>query len=380
MKILLDAGHGKGSNYNRGSKFGNEGDNNFKFSLILKRELEKYGFIVGLTRPVDTVGNDDDLYRRGSMGAGYDLFLSLHTNAGGGTGVEIYNDVNRGNYNLADKLCKTLASVQGITNRGVKHKYWGSDDYYGVLRFNKAKAGMLVEHCFHDNYKECKWYYENMEKIATAEAKCIADFYGKTKISGNSTESEDMEIMERLKDEKYLINGNYSIDSLPWGCDDKKNLGTTKEYVGKVVTVTRKWDSYWYVKELGGFVDHRAFEKVENVNINATVKNSGYSVDTLPWGMKGFERKSVTGEHIGKSVKLIARYSAYYLADGLGWIDEKAFGLEKKEKKPVKKSAKELAREVVEGKWGNGQERKDRLTKAGYDYDEVQREVNKIAN
>lgn len=37
-----------------------------------------------------------------------------------------------------------------------------------------------------------------------------------------------------------------------------------------------------------------------------------------------------------------------------------------------------IAKEVLQGKWGNGLNRYDRLTKAGYNYDEVQREVNKI--
>lgn len=37
-----------------------------------------------------------------------------------------------------------------------------------------------------------------------------------------------------------------------------------------------------------------------------------------------------------------------------------------------------VAREVINGDWGNGQERKDRLTQAGYNYDEVQNRVNEI--
>ncbi|HCC35339.1 MAG TPA: hypothetical protein DEQ02_06770, partial [Ruminococcaceae bacterium] len=44
-----------------------------------------------------------------------------------------------------------------------------------------------------------------------------------------------------------------------------------------------------------------------------------------------------------------------------------------------KKSNAELAAEVLAGKWGNGAERKARLTQAGYDYDAVQAIVNKTA-
>ena len=43
-----------------------------------------------------------------------------------------------------------------------------------------------------------------------------------------------------------------------------------------------------------------------------------------------------------------------------------------------KKSNEEIAKEVIQGKWGNGQDRKDRLTKAGYDYNTVQSLVNKM--
>ncbi|MEI2987506.1 MAG: hypothetical protein V8T22_00345 [Oscillospiraceae bacterium] len=44
----------------------------------------------------------------------------------------------------------------------------------------------------------------------------------------------------------------------------------------------------------------------------------------------------------------------------------------------AKKSVDEVTREVIQGKWGNGAERKKRLTDAGYDYNEVQKKVNTI--
>lgn len=42
------------------------------------------------------------------------------------------------------------------------------------------------------------------------------------------------------------------------------------------------------------------------------------------------------------------------------------------------KSVDELAREVINGKWGNGSARKKKLTAAGYDYDAVQKRVNEL--
>lgn len=43
-----------------------------------------------------------------------------------------------------------------------------------------------------------------------------------------------------------------------------------------------------------------------------------------------------------------------------------------------KKTVEEIACEVIRGKWGNSEERREKITAAGYDYDEVQKIVNKL--
>lgn len=43
-----------------------------------------------------------------------------------------------------------------------------------------------------------------------------------------------------------------------------------------------------------------------------------------------------------------------------------------------RKTITEIANEVIEGKWGNGEERKNKINAAGYSYPEVQKEVNRI--
>ena len=43
-----------------------------------------------------------------------------------------------------------------------------------------------------------------------------------------------------------------------------------------------------------------------------------------------------------------------------------------------KKTVDELAQEVIDGKWGNGQDRFDQLTKASYDAGAVQDKVNEL--
>ena len=47
-------------------------------------------------------------------------------------------------------------------------------------------------------------------------------------------------------------------------------------------------------------------------------------------------------------------------------------------KKTTAKTVDQLAREVIYGYWGNGADRKNRLTAAGYDYNIIQARVNEL--
>ena len=44
------------------------------------------------------------------------------------------------------------------------------------------------------------------------------------------------------------------------------------------------------------------------------------------------------------------------------------------------KSIGEIAKEVIRGDWGNGQQHKQKLTAAGYDYSVIQKKVNRMLN
>lgn len=146
-------------------------------------------------------------------------------------------------------------------------------------------------------------------------------------LNGNTQEIKENkeEYMEQIQ-ERYMINGNYSIDSLPWFCSDRKNVGNTKDYQGYVVTVSRKWGSYWYSQYLGGWIDYRAFEEVETISEEKTVKNGGYSIDTKPWGTTGFETVGKSDNLLGETFEVTARKGAYlYIHSKAKWVDEKAF-------------------------------------------------------
>ena len=74
-----------------------------------------------------------------------DLDVSIHLNAGGGTGVEAYIYPGSSSKDEATRICSKVSSALGIKNRGVKD---GSSLY--VVRHTNAPA-VLVECCFVDN-------------------------------------------------------------------------------------------------------------------------------------------------------------------------------------------------------------------------------------
>ena len=83
----------------------------------------------------------------------------------------------------------------------------------------------------------------------------------------------------------------------------------------------------------------------------------------------------------GKITKIVAGALNPYLLDNgnLGWVNDGCIIEEiKEEPKPAKKSVNQIANEVIAGQWGNGADRKARLEAAGYNYNEVQNEVNRI--
>ena len=70
----------------------------------------------------------------------------------------------------------------------------------------------------------------------------------------------------------------------------------------------------------------------------------------------------------------------YLLDSGMGWVNDACIVTKEVElpQAPAKKSTTEIAQEVIAGKWGNGTDRKARLEAAGYNYSEVQAEVNRL--
>lgn len=198
-KVLIDAGH-YGSKYNQGViKDYHESNMTWELQGYLKKELLAYGITVGVTRT--NKDTDVAVYNRGTMAKGYDLLVSLHSNAASAESVKrvsIYKPLSGIGDRIAELIGKAVLDCMNLT----ADKSWyyetktrksekGNWEYYGVLR-GAASVGvpaLIVEHSFHTNKEACSWLLKsaNLKKLAKVEAKVIAEYFG---ITQTATEGE----------------------------------------------------------------------------------------------------------------------------------------------------------------------------------------------
>lgn len=187
-RICIDAGHYGKWNQSPAVREYYESVMTWKLHLLLKQELERYGFEVVTTRA--SREKDLEVYERGAASKGCDLFMSLHSNAAGSVvkesvdRVDVYAPISGKGHDIAKKLADCIASVMETKQPGyVKtRKNDSGGEWYGVLRGAAAvgTVGLLVEHSFHTNTRATKWLLEesNLEKLAKAEARVLAEHFG----------------------------------------------------------------------------------------------------------------------------------------------------------------------------------------------------------
>ena len=110
-----------------------------------------------------------------------DLDISIHLNAGGGTGVEVLVYSKNGSSTAAaTRICQEISKL-GFPNRGVKER----TNLY-VLKHTNSPS-LLVECCFVDNQSDANRY--NAEKVASAIVSGVLGQSANTATSSSNTTS-----------------------------------------------------------------------------------------------------------------------------------------------------------------------------------------------
>ncbi len=179
MKICIDAGHNH-SGFDTGASANGLQEQNvtFRIASLLKQRLENAGIQIVMTRETATqnLGSSvsTSLSKRAAIsnGANCDYFVSIHCNAGGGTGCEVLV-LQKGAKaeQLAKSILTELTTRLPLRSRGVK------EANLVVLRDTSCPA-VLVETAFLDNSADATLLKQNDTVFADAICEGILKHLG----------------------------------------------------------------------------------------------------------------------------------------------------------------------------------------------------------
>jgi|GEM_PF-1922254 len=196
--VCIDPGH-NGSGYDAGAE-GNglkEQDLTLDISLTLRTLLQANGFTVAMTREGQSVKDNSSvnasLQSRVDVAenAKADLFVSVHINAGGGTGAEVIVYATGGNSEKCAKaILPYLVSAGSWANRGVKV------ENIMVLRETSMPA-ILGETGFIDTVSDASKLANADFRQSLAKAYCrgICDYFGITYKEFNKGDEDQMDVV-----------------------------------------------------------------------------------------------------------------------------------------------------------------------------------------
>lgn len=98
-------------------------------------------------------------------------YIALHSNAGGGTGCEVYfKKGDTESKKLAEELYKRIAPLTPTEDRGIKE----TTKLYEVT--NSIAPAALIEYAFHDNIVDAIFIKNNIKELGLETAKAILSY------------------------------------------------------------------------------------------------------------------------------------------------------------------------------------------------------------
>lgn len=148
-KVYIDPGHG-GSDPGA-VKYIIERDVNLVMALACRDYLNANGVSTKMSRASNSTDTGINSMAREANSWGADLVISIHNNAGGGDGFEVYHTIGDGKGKVLAQNIEAEVEKIGQNSRGLKtRKDVDGTDYYGMIRLTDAPA-VICEGVFVDN-------------------------------------------------------------------------------------------------------------------------------------------------------------------------------------------------------------------------------------
>ena len=250
------------------------------------------------------------------------------------------------------------------------------------FNFDKAKAEGVEfiilrgaysnskDSCFEDFYKSCKDKGIPVGVYHYSMAQTVQDAKNEAELMLSILKGKQFEypIYLDVEDKTQAKLGKSALTSIiKTYCDTLEKAGyyvgiySTSIYLNSYTNIAElrkydKWIAQWYTHrsftidhgmwQFGGEMNYLRSNKVAGVVCDQDYAYKDYPSIMRKSGLNGFKKADNTNTPP---------------------VQEKP-----------SKSVSEVAKEVIDGKWGNGDDRKKKLTAAGYNYDEIQAKVNEL--
>lgn len=316
--LVLDAGHGLNTagKQTMNGKYGiiKEWELNNKVLGYLMEYLNDYA--IAIYRTDDSTGKTDvDLLERVKRCNSYApiLFISIHHNAGGGTGIEVYwhSQGTGEDKKIASIVAPKLAAATGMKNRGVKQ------ESFTVLTC-KATA-ILVEGGFMDTQSD--YEYICSEEGQRSYAKAVADSV--------------IEYLSLKKKATTSSSNTASSTSTTFKVGDKVTVKTTATHYatgqsmaafvkGSTYEVTRIDSNKLLLSDITSWVFDYDVERVGSTTTSST--NTEFMVRIICDELNiresaSFDSKVVGTVKKGEAFTVVDEQNGLYkLKSGVGWI------------------------------------------------------------
>ncbi len=236
---------------------------------------------------------------------------------------------------------------------------------FAILKAGGGDAGLYKDSKFEANYKKCEdcglpkgaYFYGNAK--STAEAKKEAEYF-----------------ISILKGKRYEYPVFYDVEGKMITQNDRATLTEIVKTFCSLVEAAGYWvgiysSESFFNSEMNDGELTRYSHWVARWGKSKPAPTSG--AETQMWQFGGETNLIRSNKINGQTCDQDYCYVDYPVKIKAAGLNGYAKG---SNSAPAKKSNEEIASEVISGKWGNGAERKEKLTKAGYNYSEIQSIVN----
>lgn len=254
--------------------------------------------------------------------------------------------------------------------------------WQGVIDFNKVKAsgieGVIIKAGGSDAGFYTDSQFENNYAKAMYAGLYVGAYYfvGAKYLSAEDGKADAIRFMNIIKGKKFSLPVYIDVEAQAAGQKEK----VTDAIIGFCEEMEK--NNYYagvYASDISGFKDRIDLNRIQD---KYTLWVARYGSKPVYVTYYAIWQYSSTGQvsGINGNVDMNECYQ-----DFPSIIINGGFNNYSGQTTPVKptptiptKSIDELAKEVIDGKWGNGEDRKKRLTEAGYDYNAVQNRVNEL--